>query len=99
MAQLFAPQALGRLIGAGSHSCFLPLFGVREVASGIGILSSHRPAGWLWSRIVGDAMDLAFLAAASEADDAEPDRLQIAALAVAGVTALDVLVSARLSGS
>jgi hypothetical protein len=42
MAELLAPQALGRLIGAGNYSRFLPLFGAREVASGIGILSNRR---------------------------------------------------------
>jgi hypothetical protein len=99
VAEVFAPRALGRLIGAGSFSRLLPLFGVREIASGIGILSNDRPAGWLWSRVAGDAMDLAFLAAAHTAPGADSERLRVAALAVAGVTALDVLNSARLSAS
>jgi len=99
VAEVFAPHALGQLIGAGSFWRLLPLFGAREIASGIGILSNDRPTGWLWSRVAGDALDLAFLAAASRADGADPQRLEMAALAVAGVTGLDMLDSARLTNA
>jgi len=95
LAEVLAPQTLGRMIGTGSLSNYLPLFGAREIASGIGILSNNRPAGWLWSRVAGDAMDLAFLGAAGGARGADASRLAVAAFAVAGVTALDILEAAR----
>ena len=97
MAEVLAPRALGRLIGAGSLWSALPLLGLRELASGIGILTNSRPAGFLWSRVAGDAMDLAFLAAASGAKGADATRLSGAAAAVAGVTMLDIFNSERLS--
>src|SRR5687767_3641821 len=48
VTEMLAPQALGRMIGIGDYHAILPLLGLREVASGVGILSNKRPAGWLW---------------------------------------------------
>lgn len=97
LIEVIAPRALGRLIGAGEYSSLLPLLGLREIASGIGILRQERPVASLWSRVVGDGMDLAFLAVASQGRHSEPTRLAAAAFAVAGVTALDLLCSERIS--
>lgn len=97
LVEIFAPQVLGKMIGAGRYSSLLPLFGAREIASGIGILCQERPAMGLVSRVVGDGMDLAFLTMAAQDRDAEPTRLAAAALAVAGVTALDLVCSERLN--
>ena len=93
-----APRALARLIGvSGEHRMLLRLFGLREMASGVGILTQHRPAPWMWGRVGGDALDLACLGAALTSDDARPGRIAAAMAAVAGVTALDVLCSQQLS--
>jgi len=97
LAEVVAPRALAGLIGAGTSWRLLPLFGAREIASGMGIVSNRRPAGWLWSRVIGDTMDLGFLAAARRTSGADANRLTMAALAVLGVTALDILESARQS--
>jgi hypothetical protein len=69
-------------------------FGLRELMSGIGILSQRRREFWLWSRVAGDAMDLTLLGSALASPQAQPDRLAAATAAVVGVTVLDV-VSAR----
>jgi uncharacterized membrane protein len=69
------------------------MLGMREVASGIGILSQRRKSPWLWSRVAGDAMDLALLGRAAVQPGAGAARLAVAAFAVAGVTALDVKAS------
>lgn len=98
LVEIFAPRALGKMIGAGRYSSLLPVLGAREIASGIGILCQERPATALWSRVAGDGMDLAFLAAAAHDRRAEPARLAAAAIAVAGVAALDLLCSERVSG-
>lgn len=78
------------------HSSTVRLFGLRELGTGLGILSQDRPAGWMWTRVAGDLLDLAFLGVAARAG-AAPGRLATAALAVAGVTALDVVCGHRLS--
>jgi uncharacterized membrane protein len=59
-AELAAPGALRRLIGGGDRRV-IRLMGLRELAHGAGILTSARPTGWVWSRVGGDALDLAGL--------------------------------------
>jgi uncharacterized membrane protein len=96
-AQIVAPRRVARLIGLrgeGAQNTVMRAVGVREIASGVGILSSPRPAGWLLSRVAGDAMDLALLASA---DSEERSRRAAAMAAVAGVTLPDLLESTRLS--
>ena len=71
--------------------------GLREIASGVGILSRRRPAGWLWSRVGGDLIDLALLGTAFASKGANARRAAAATAAVAGVTVLDVLGSQRVT--
>lgn len=98
LAQIFAPREVARLIGAPSTNPLLMFgLGVREVMSGIGILSEKRPTGWVWSRVAGDMMDLGLLATAFAAPRANKDRLEAATLAVAGVAALDLVCALQLS--
>lgn len=102
LAELAAPDAVARLIGApntGTTRLVLRICGAREIASGVGILSrqKRRPAGWLWSRVGGDAVDLALLGTALTADGAKTGRLLSATAAVAGVTVLDVLSSTEMT--
>jgi uncharacterized membrane protein len=100
LAEVMAPRALAKLIGvSGEYSMLLRLFGLREMASGVGILTQHRPTLWMWGRVGGDALDLACLAAALRSTDGNPGRIAAAMAAVAGVTALDVLCSQQLSQS
>ena len=73
------------------------MLGLREIASGIGILTRQRPAGWVWSRVGGDAIDLALLGASLKMDNPQRGRLAAATAAVAGVTALDFFCSQELS--
>jgi uncharacterized membrane protein len=51
----------------------------------------------VWSRVVGDAMDLALLGKALTSSGTQTALVGAATAAVAGVTALDVLCGARLS--
>ncbi len=100
LAETAAPGAVASLIGmrenAGNRS-LLRFCGLREIASGVGILTRPHPAAWLWVRVAGDLMDLRTLrSAAGEAGDSGKGRLNIAALAVLGVTALDLYSSRRL---
>jgi len=93
LAELVAPRAMAELTGV-RNPALLQTYGLREIATGIGILTSDRPAGWLWARVAGDAMDLATLAAAEDGG-----RAAGAALAVAGVTALDVMCATQLGAA
>src|SRR4051794_8093863 len=56
LTEIVAHDHLSQAIGVDDHPLLLPLLGVREVMSGIGILAEKRPTEWMWSRVCGDAM-------------------------------------------
>ncbi|HEX6576495.1 MAG TPA: SRPBCC family protein, partial [Gemmatimonadaceae bacterium] len=99
LAEVFAPQAVARLIGIDEeeHKTLLRAYGVRELAAGFGILTRPKPTYWMWNRVIGDAIDLRSLQNAMSSDGNDNSRLKMAALAVAGVTALDIVSSMRLT--
>ncbi len=89
LVELLAPRRLGRLIGAGDHPALFRLCGLREIASGVGLLSPRAASVAAVSRQAGDAMDLVLLGAAFASRDARPARLALATTAVLGVAAVD----------
>jgi uncharacterized membrane protein len=93
LAAVAAPRAMSKLIGANGNGLFLRAVGLRELASGVGILTNRQPGAWLWARVAGDLMDLALLRMAFSRRRASRLRLTAATAAVAGVTALDVRCS------
>jgi uncharacterized membrane protein len=97
LAEVLAPRAVSRVIGIQPHSIMLPLYGLREIAAGVGILTQPKPAEWVLARVAGDACDLASLAAAVPSSQTNHTRLALATAAVAGVTVLDLLCAQQLS--
>jgi uncharacterized membrane protein len=97
LAEVTAPRGVARMVGVPGHRALFRLLGVRELVSGVGILSRPQPAGWLWSRVGGDVMDLALLGAALRSAGTARGRAAAATAAVAGVTAVDVVTSRRVS--
>ena len=97
--ELLAPRALNRAIGVGDHPVLTRLLGVREIVTGVGLLSERAPGWWALARAAGDAMDLALLGAATRSPDADPQRIAVAATSVIAVGAVDVLASQRLFDS
>lgn len=100
LAQIGAPRTVARLIGVNDddetrNTMFA--IGVRELTSGMGILSRPRSAGWVWSRVGGDLMDLALLGRAMKSEESDRGRVAAAAAAVLGVTVLDFLTGQQLS--
>jgi uncharacterized membrane protein len=94
VAEIAAPGKIAKLIGLRDKErsrTLLRIYGFREIAAGIGILSQTRQSGWLWGRVAGDVVDLASLGSAFAAKDADRARVASTAAAVLGVTALDVL--------
>ncbi|HYF38265.1 MAG TPA: SRPBCC family protein [Gemmatimonadales bacterium] len=99
LAQIGAPRSVARLIGIRDddetrNTMFA--IGLREIASGLGILSSSRPTGWVWSRVGGDIMDLELLRRSMN-DCNDKSRVAAATAAVAGVTVVDILTGQQLS--
>jgi uncharacterized membrane protein len=94
-AGLVAPGRVARLIGAPGHVGWVRACGVRELATGIGLLTQDDPRPWLQARVAGDAVDALLLGAAARTPGADRRRLAITAGAVAAVTALDLRAAGR----
>lgn len=97
LTEMAAPRVVARLVGVNDNRVVLRALGLREIASGVGILSGRRPAGWLWSRVGGDIIDLAVLGAALKSPNANRRRVAAATAAVTGITLLDLRASQKLS--
>ena len=97
LAQILAPGGIAKLTGVPERRGLIRLMGMREIASGLGIFSQRRPSPALWSRVVGDVMDLSLLSTALKSKDSSRPRIAATLAAVAGVTALDVYSSQQIS--
>ena len=98
LAEVLAPRGVAKIAGVRGNTALIRLFGLREIASGIGIfMQGKRPAAAVWSRVAGDALDLAALASAFASSDSKKGRVAFATANVLTVTALDVICAQQLS--
>ena len=99
LAEILAPRLVSRLVGGnGRYTNVIRLYGVRELLSGLAIFGQGEwPASAMWSRVAGDAVDIATLAAAGASPRTNRGGVAIAAASVLGVTALDVYCARELT--
>lgn len=98
LTELLFPKVIAGISGVSKERTgLIRLYGLRELASGIAIFSQKNPEQAVWSRVAGDAIDLASLGAAYMSPDSNKGRLTFATLNVLGVTALDVMCAKQLS--
>jgi uncharacterized membrane protein len=99
LAEVLMPYAVARLCGGtGRHTGIIRLYGLRELASGLAILSGgKRPVTGVWSRVAGDAIDIATLGLAALSPRTNKAGVTFAMANVAVVTALDVHCAQELS--
>lgn len=98
LTELAAPELVARAAGLRRrHRKWLRIFGARELASGVLIFAQARPTAALWTRVAGDALDLAALGRAYNMRGIDRERLMFALGSVAGVTALDVYCGWKLA--
>ena len=95
LAEVLMPRALAHAVGMRGSSGVVFLYGLREIATGVGILLAKNQTPWLWGRVAGDALDLATLAAHAGPNNKVGPSVGIAA--VAGVTALDYTIARAMS--
>jgi hypothetical protein len=95
--ELLAPGRVNRALGLGRQDGLVRSYGVREMISGLGLLSQSNPSLWAWSRVAGDAVDLATLAAKLDRRGGNRSAILTAMVAVGAITALDVAVARSLS--
>jgi uncharacterized membrane protein len=101
LAELLAPQIMTRIIGIkhpdDTNRTTMRLMGLREISHGVAILSTQQPAKAVWSRVAGDALDLALLGRTMANPENDRGRTLFATLNVLAVTALDVMAAKQLS--
>jgi uncharacterized membrane protein len=101
LAEVAAPSGIAKIVGVrgdSSNRLLIRLLGLREIAHGVAILSQNgKSAATVWSRVFGDAIDLACLGAAYASPNTDKARLTFATANVLTVTALDVICSQQLS--
>lgn len=98
MVELLAPEAVARAVGArGDRPGVVRACGVREIATGVGLLCADDPQPWMWARVAGDALDAAAVAGA-RSDDANVHWRSATALgAVTAIAAVDIACARALA--
>ena len=100
LAELLAPRTIANITGVSNERTgLIRLYGLREIAAGVMIFAQEKPAAGLWSRVAGDALDLASLGAAFTSPNAKTGRLAFATANVLAVTGLDVMCARQLSAN
>jgi uncharacterized membrane protein len=102
---LIAPARLATSVGLRDETRArrtLRLIGLREVTSGIGLLSGRRPTRWMWGRVAGDMMGLTLLGRAittptKRGSARNRPRAAGAMAALAAITAIDVVSATGFS--
>ena len=89
LAELLAPRAMARGLGMEGNERLLMLYGLREIATGIGVLAMRDPAPAVWARVAGDVLDLATLGRYAGQGNARRANVLTAIGAVASVTVVD----------
>ena len=98
LAELLAPRAIANISGVSNkHTGLIRLYGLRELGAGITIFAQKKPTEGVWSRVVGDALDLTSLGIAATNPEAKLGRVAFATANVLAVTALDVICAMQLS--
>src|SRR5215210_4652208 len=97
ITEIIAPRQLAAMIGVENKPGLFRLMGLREIGSGIAILSQEEPAGAVWSRVAGDMLDLALLGTQLDSDNPEREKTVAATMSVLGVTAVDLYTARSLS--
>lgn len=100
LSQILAPRGVARTIGLRDddrNRKMMMAIGLRELATGVGLISRPRSASFAWGRVAGDAMDLAVLGRALTSNRSDHNRVVAAMAAVLGVAVLDVIAGKKLN--
>jgi hypothetical protein len=93
VAELVAPGQVSNISGSSPREGVLRGFGLREIVTGIGILTSENPRPWLWGRVAGDVLDVATVAAT--ANTRQGGRLGATFAVLLGVGLVDLYTAWR----
>ena len=94
--EIFAARDLARVLGMRGYEGLIRAYGAREIAAGMATLTVNPKPG-VTSRIAGDALDIVTLLAFLRRDNPRRENVEVALVAVAGITLLDILCQAGLT--
>ena len=97
LAEVVAPRSLARWLGMPGSETLLQSYGLREIGTGIGILTSSSPSGWVWGRVGGDAVDIATLASGLNNKNPRKANVGLALAGVLGVALVDAACASALT--
>lgn len=92
VAELVMPRAMARVAGAPNLPVLTRACGLREIGTGVGILTSKDPTPWLWARVAGDALDIAAVGGGL-VTRGRPLRTLTSLAVLVGVTLVDMKVA------
>ncbi len=95
LTELLAAPRLTRALGARGDEHIVRAMGARELVHGMLCLSIENGFG-AWSRVAGDAVDLAGLAALYRDDNPKKGNVGVAIAAIVGCTIVDFLAGTRI---
>lgn len=96
--ELAAPHVLTRWLGMRGQEGLVRAYGAREIAAGMASLSIDRQLG-LWSRVGGDALDIATLISAYDDRNPRKQNVGIAIAALAGIALLDLISASAVTAT
>ena len=101
LVEVAAPHLIARAVGIHApddvHRTTIRAMGVREISHGVAILSNQQPAKSVWSRVIGDGLDLALLGKTLANPRNDRGLTMFAIANVLAVSALDVMCARQLS--
>jgi hypothetical protein len=98
LAEALMPKTMTRAIGVDENqSGVIRALGLREIGHGLSIMMAQKPTAQMWARVGGDAIDLAYLGSQAANKETDKTKLAIAAAAVMGATAMDVICAKMLT--
>ena len=95
VVELVAPHAVARVAGLRPGSSHVVrLCGIREIATGIGLLRARNAAPWLWGRVAGDLLDAGIVAKLADKHSVAPVAKAVSAVAAVGaITSIDAFTA------
>ncbi|WP_309087257.1 hypothetical protein [Phenylobacterium sp.] len=95
---LAAPNSVNRFLGMNANPQAIQLlFGARELATGLRLVSDPTCKMTLWARVAGDIFDIAVLRSLDKPENPKRRNVRTALGVVLAVTALDALAAVRMS--
>ncbi len=95
LLEIAAARPIARGLGMRGLEGLVAGYGLREIATGIGVLTARERRPWIVARLAGDALDVATLLAATPGNR-RPAGLALGLVAVAGITMLDLVCAEAL---